>query len=126
MPTSSTRTGQDASVETATWILAVATSVLALSVPIAYATWLGQRREARRVADIERERERDERVLDRARKEFASQEQSEGNFWLSYGFSLLGTVLLALFTWALNDDLKRLERKLKRLPPESIDGSNTD
>lgn len=47
------------------WITAIATAAVAVTGPIALASWTAQRRDAR-------EREREERTLDQARREFVS------------------------------------------------------
>jgi hypothetical protein len=55
----------------ATWILAGATSLLALSGPVALFAWLNARRADRDRRQLEREEQAAERILELARKEFA-------------------------------------------------------
>lgn len=58
----------------ATWIIAVTTAILALSVPVAWFTWLSVRRQDRERQQREREREMESRILGSARLEFATME----------------------------------------------------
>ena len=54
----------------ATWVLAVATAILALSGPVALFAWLSARRQDRERRQREHEEEARERILKTARDEF--------------------------------------------------------
>lgn len=58
----------------ATWILAIATAILALSGPVALFAWLSARRQDRDRRQREREQEAEGRILQSARQEFATME----------------------------------------------------
>ena len=78
----------------ATWILAVATAVLALSGPVALFAWLSARRQDRDRRQREHEEEARERILKTARDEFVPKS------WVSGGAVLGGiAAILALVNW---------------------------
>ncbi len=77
----------------ATWVLAVATSVLALGIPVAFATWLGIRRTDRVRQQREHEDEFQERILERARKEFVASDRATGFVALAVVATILGWVM---------------------------------
>lgn len=54
----------------ATWILAIATGILAISGPVALVAWLGARREDRDRRERERQDEERDRIIKMARDEF--------------------------------------------------------
>jgi hypothetical protein len=78
----------------ATWVLAVATAILALSGPVALFAWLSARRQDRERRQREHEEEARERILKTARDEFVPKG------WVSGG-AFLGVIaaILALLSW---------------------------
>ena len=58
----------------AAWVLAIATAVLALSVPVAWFTWLSVRRQDRERQQRARDQEAEDRIMQRARQEFPTME----------------------------------------------------
>lgn len=76
----------------ATWILAIATAILAISGPIALAAWLGARRQDRDRRERERQGEERDRVLKSARDEFVPKT------WVTGGVLL--SILGFLFAWS--------------------------
>lgn len=58
----------------ATWVLAIATAVLALSGPVALFAWLSARKQDQERRRREQEQERENRILQSARLEFATME----------------------------------------------------
>jgi hypothetical protein len=93
-------------VTTPTWILAIATSILAISGPIALFAWLSARRQDRERRQQDRERQQQqrdeearERILKSARDEFVPKG------WLGVG-AVLGIVVAAI-AWSDKNDRKR-------------------
>jgi hypothetical protein len=81
-----------------TWILAVATSILALSGPVALFAWLGARRSDRERRQREERDQSGERILERARGEFAPKSWATGTaFWG------VAAVIVALLAWATRE-----------------------
>ena len=95
-PPSQARFRHNRRVLIATWVLAVATAILALSVPVVYWSWLGDQRERSIKAQREREEKHDERLLERARKEFMPKS------WLP-GVVVAGLLTVALW-WSAKFD----------------------
>ena len=83
----------------ATWVLAVATAILALSGPVALLAWLGARRSDRERRQREHEGHEADRILQTARGEFLSKSTAGG--WVALG-ALAG--VLAWATWSERKD----------------------
>jgi hypothetical protein len=85
--------------QTATWVLASATCLLALTSFIAVLTWRDSRqRAAEELIRVRAEQEK-ERILDAARKEFAAKEDMGGLKSNLIGIGILGGIAAVLFTW---------------------------
>lgn len=78
----------------ATWILAIATAVLALSGPVALFAWLAARRQDRERRQREHEEASREAVLKNARDEFVPKT------WVALG-AVIGVISVGL--WASRD-----------------------
>ena len=89
----------DPRVLVATWILAIATAILAVSGPVALVAWLGARRQDRDRRQRERNEEARERILKSARDEFVPKN------WLGGG-AVLGALAL-LIAWGTWNDRKQ-------------------
>lgn len=76
----------------ATWVLAIATAILAVSGPIALLVWLSARRSDRERRQREREDESRDRILRNARDEFVPKN------WV--GGTVIVTVLASLLAWS--------------------------
>jgi len=87
--------GYDALVLVATWVLAVATSILALSGPVALFAWLAARRSDRAQRKREQDAQMEERILKRAKDEFAPRS------WVTdaAGWGVAALALVALIGW---------------------------
>jgi hypothetical protein len=83
----------------ATWILAVASAILAISGPVALVAWLGARKQDRDRRDRERQDEERDRILKQAREEFVPKN------WVA-GSVVLGT-LAGLIAWSSWSDRKK-------------------
>jgi hypothetical protein len=75
----------------AAWILAIATSILAVSGSETFLAWLSSRRADRDRRDREREEEARDRILKNARDEFVPKSWVRG--------ALVATVLAGLMAW---------------------------
>lgn len=64
--------------DTAAWITAVGTAVLALSVPVAWFTWLSARRQDRERRQREREEEARERLLREVKEKYVTRDGVTG------------------------------------------------
>jgi hypothetical protein len=62
----------------ATWVLAVATSLLALSGPVAVIVWMNARKQDRERRQREHETETEERLLAKVRSEYVSKSSTAG------------------------------------------------
>jgi hypothetical protein len=76
----------------ATWILAVATAILAVSGPVALLVWLNARRSDRERRQREREDEAKDRILRSVRDEFVPKT------WV--GGTVAVTILASLLAWS--------------------------
>ncbi len=74
----------------ATWILAMATLVLALSVPIAWFTWLSARRQDRERRQRERETEAREQLLRDVKEKYVTRDGVTGAAVLGGVLAVLG------------------------------------
>jgi hypothetical protein len=83
----------------ATWILAVATALLALSGPVALFAWLGARQQDRERRQREREDEIKNQVLRTAREEFTSKNTLQGTV-------ALGAIAVVI-GWGIWNDRKK-------------------
>ena len=90
----------DARMLVATWILAVATAILALSGPVALFAWLSARRQDRERQQRQRELEAEGRILQSARQEFATMEgirkefvSKDGARSTAGGYTALATIV---------------------------------
>lgn len=79
----------------ATWVLAIATSVLALSGPVALFAWLGARRRDREQAQRDRDTQAAGEILRTARGEFLSK-SSAG----AYTFVLSAAAFIGWLIWS--------------------------
>jgi hypothetical protein len=84
---------------TATWVLAGATSLLALSSIVAVLTWRDSRRRAAQEQERTRSDDQRERILDAARKEFAAKDDVGGLKSNLVGIGVIGGVIAALVAW---------------------------
>lgn len=84
---------------TATWVLAGATSLLALTSIVAVLTWRDSRRRAAQEQERTRADDQRERILDAARKEFAAKDDVGGLKSNLIGIGVLGAVIAALVAW---------------------------
>jgi hypothetical protein len=87
--------GYDALVLVATWVLAVATSILALSGPVALFAWLSARRSDRVRREQEQDAQMEERILKRAKDEFAPRSWATD----AAGWGVAALALVALIGW---------------------------
>ncbi len=85
--------------QTATWVLAGATSLLALTSIVAVLTWRDSRRRAAQDQERARADDQQERILDAARKEFAAKDDVGGLKSNLIGIGVLGTAIAALAIW---------------------------
>jgi type II secretory pathway pseudopilin PulG len=81
---------------TATWTLAIATIVLAISGPVALFAWFNTRRTDRAQHKREESTQAEERMLERARKEFAPKSWGSGAAQAAF----VVVCLVALGLWA--------------------------
>jgi hypothetical protein len=84
---------------TATWVLAGATSLLALSSIVAVLTWRDSRRRAAQEQERTRADDQRERILDAARKEFAAKDDVGGLKSNLIGIGVVAGVIAALAAW---------------------------
>jgi hypothetical protein len=84
---------------TATWVLAGATSLLALTSIVAVLTWRDSRRRAVEEQERTRADAQRERILDAARKEFAAKDDVGGLKSNLIGIGVIGGVIAALVAW---------------------------
>jgi hypothetical protein len=84
---------------TATWVLAGATSLLALTSIVAVLTWRDSRRRAVQEQERTRADDQRERILDAARKEFAAKDDVGGLKSNLIGIGVIGGVIAALVAW---------------------------
>jgi hypothetical protein len=84
---------------TATWVLAGATSLLALTSIVAVLTWRDSRRRAAQEQEPTRTDDQRERTLDAARKEFAAKDDVGGLKSNLIGIGVLGGAFAALVAW---------------------------
>jgi hypothetical protein len=84
---------------TATWVLAGATSLLALTSIVAVLTWRDSRRRAAQEQERTRADDQRERILDAARKEFAAKDDVGGLKSNLIGIGVLGGLIAALVGW---------------------------
>ncbi len=84
---------------TATWVLAGATSLLALTSIVAVLTWRDSRRRAAQEQERTRADDQRERILDAARKEFAAKDDVGGLKSNLIGIGVIGGVIAALVAW---------------------------
>lgn len=80
----------------ATWVLAVATSILAVSGPIALFAWISARRADREQRKRDQQVRMEDRIIKRAKEEFAP--RSWGTDLAGWG--VLGLAVVALIGWA--------------------------
>lgn len=78
--------------DAAAWVTAGATVALALSVPVAWFTWLNVRRQDRQRAQQEREEEARRQVLEDASKKFVSKESAQSLAAVAILGGILGAV----------------------------------
>ena len=79
----------------ATWVLALATSILALSGPVALFAWLSARRSDRARREQEQGAQMEERILKRAKDEFAPRSWATD----AAGWGVAALALIALIGW---------------------------
>lgn len=79
----------------ATWVLAVATSILAFSGPVALFAWLTARRSDRAQRKQEQDAQMEERIIKRAKDEFAPKSWATD----TAAWAVAGLALLALIGW---------------------------
>jgi hypothetical protein len=84
---------------TAAWVLAGATSLLALTSIVAVLTWRDSRRRAAQDQERARAEDQQQRILDAARKEFAAKEDVGGLKSNLIGIGVLGALVAALAVW---------------------------
>lgn len=87
----------------AAWILAIATTVLAVSGPVALLVWLSGRRACRDRRKWEHEEEARDRILNSARSEFVPKS------WVGGG--LVAATLAALMAWISWTERKEFGRR---------------
>jgi hypothetical protein len=87
--------GYDVLVLAATWVLAVATAILALSGPVALFAWLSARRSDRVQRKQGQDAQMEERILKRAKDEFAPRSWATD----TAGWGVLALVAVALIGW---------------------------
>ncbi len=85
--------------QTATWVLAGATCLLALTSIVAVLTWRDSRRRAAQDQERVRADDQQQRILDAARKEFAAKDDVGGLKSNLIGIGVLGAVIAALVAW---------------------------
>jgi len=85
----------DVPVIVALWITAIATSILALSGPVALLAWLSTRRTDRERRQREREDQAEDRIIRKARDEFLSKSTAGGVAALA-----VITAVIAGLSWA--------------------------
>lgn len=76
-------------------MLAVATSILAISGPVALFAWLSARRNDRAQQKRELDAQTEERIIKRAKEEFAPRSWATD----AAGFAVIGLALIALVGW---------------------------
>lgn len=84
---------------TATWVLAGATCLLALTSIVAVLTWRDSRRRAAQDQERAREDEQQARILEAARKEFAARDDVGGLKSNLIGIGVIGAAIAALAAW---------------------------
>lgn len=82
----------------ATWVLAIATAILAVSGPVALLVWLSARRADRERRQREREDESKDRILRSVRDEFVPKTWVAG--------TVVATILTSLLAWSSWSDRK--------------------
>lgn len=78
-----------------TWVLAVATSILAISGPVTLLAWLSARRSDRATRRLNQDAQMEERILQRAKDEFAPRRWATD----AGGWAVLVLALIALIGW---------------------------